>query len=132
MMKKAYGGVIINGAGQVLLREPANHYDDYVWTFAKGKPDPGETPEETALREVKEEIGVVAKIVTKIPGSFDASTTSNEYFLMVPVEDTGGFHWETKAGRWANSTCRGQRLPRRSESTSDRLNKNQSEPIRPQ
>ena len=100
-MERAYGGVIINEQGQVLLREPSNHFDGYVWTFAKGKPNPSESPEQTALREVFEETGVRCRIVTKIPGSFDGSTTSNEYFLMAPVENTGEYHWETNAVQWA-------------------------------
>src|SRR5208283_4796457 len=40
------------------------------------------------------------EIVAKIPGSFDGSRTSNEYFLMVPVEDTEHFDAETQAVRW--------------------------------
>ncbi len=100
-MKKAYGGVMIDLAGRVLLREPAGHWNGHVWTFAKGGPEPGESPEETAMREVLEETGFRARIVQKIPGSFDGSTTSNEYFLMLPLEDTQNFDWETLAVRWA-------------------------------
>jgi 8-oxo-dGTP diphosphatase len=100
-MKKAYGGVVINDQGLVLLREPSNHYDDYVWTFAKGRPDPKESPEETALREVREETGVKARIVGLIPGWFRGGTTENQYFLMVPVEDTKTFENETQSVRWA-------------------------------
>ena len=103
-MEKAYGGVIINDQGLVLLREPKNHFDGYVWTFGKGKPNPGESAEETALREVKEETGVIAKIMAKLPGSFVGGTTDNEYFLMAPVEDTGKFHWETNSVRWATQS----------------------------
>lgn len=99
-MKKAYGGVVINPAGEVLLREPADHYHGYAWTFAKGKPLSGESPPETALREVFEETGVRARILLKLPGSFDGSRTSNEYFLMSPVEETGKFDSETIAVRW--------------------------------
>jgi len=100
-MKKAYGGVVINPGGQVLLREPAGHYKGDVWTFAKGKSEFGESPEQTAVREVLEETGYRAKIIAKIPGSFDGSRTSNEYFLMVPVEETEHFDAETQAVRWA-------------------------------
>lgn len=102
-MEKAYGGVIINAQGQVLLREPLNHYDGCVWTFAKGKQNPGETPNETALREVEEETGVRGTIVAKIPGSFPGSTTNNEYFLMVPFEDTKKFKDETQTVRWVTA-----------------------------
>ena len=101
-MKKAYGGVVINPSGQVLLREPAGHYKGDVWTFAKGKPKSGESPEQTALREVLEETGCRAEIVARIPGFFNGSRTSNEYFLMVPVEATGHFDVETQAVRWAS------------------------------
>jgi len=100
-MKKAYGGVVINASGQVLLREPTGHYKGDFWTFPKGKPDFLESPEQTALREVLEETGYRAEILAKIPGSFDGSRTSNEYFLMAPVEDTGHFDAETQAVRWA-------------------------------
>jgi len=100
-MKKAYGGVVINPAGLVLLREPSQGYHGYAWTFAKGKPLLGEIPSETALREVYEETGVRAKILLKLPGSFDGPRTSNEYFLMSLVEETGRFDSETAAVRWA-------------------------------
>ena len=100
-MKKAYGGVVINSKGEVLLREPAGHYKGDFWTFAKGRPEPGESPEHTAVREVQEETGYRVEIVARIPGSFESSRTVSEYFLMVPVEDTKNFDAETQAIRWA-------------------------------
>jgi len=102
-MRKAYGGIVINSKGLVLLREPADHYKGDVWTFAKGRPFPGETPEETALREVLEETGYQAEIAAKRPGSFDGKRTSNEYFLMFPVHDTHQFDEETQSIRWATA-----------------------------
>ena len=72
-MKKAYGGVVINASGKVLLREPAGHYKGGFWTLPKGKPEAGESPEQTALREVLEETGYRAEIIGKIPGCFDGS-----------------------------------------------------------
>ena len=38
--------------------------------FRQGRPEPDETPEEAALREVQEVMGVEAAIVARIPGSF--------------------------------------------------------------
>jgi len=102
-MRKAYGGVIINSKGKVLLREPADHYKGDVWTFAKGRPFPGESSQETARREVLEETGFQAEIVAKIPGCFDGKRTRNEYFLMVPIEDTNQFDEETQSIRWASA-----------------------------
>jgi 8-oxo-dGTP pyrophosphatase MutT (NUDIX family) len=100
-VKRAYGGVVINPSGEVLLREPAGHHKGDRWTFAKGKPEPGESPEQTAVREVLEETGYLAEIVTKIPGAFAGSRTCNEYFLMLPIENTRHFSAETQAVRWA-------------------------------
>jgi 8-oxo-dGTP pyrophosphatase MutT (NUDIX family) len=103
-MKKSYGGVVINQNAQVLLREPSGQFGGYAWTFAKGEPDPGESLEETALREVFEETGVVAEILARISGVFRGSTTDNEYFLMTPKEDTKDFGNETKAVRWVTQS----------------------------
>jgi 8-oxo-dGTP pyrophosphatase MutT (NUDIX family) len=99
--RMAYGGVVIDGEGRVLLREPRGHYDGYVWTFPKGRPNDGETPEAAALREVQEESGVLVEIVKRIPGSFEGGTTENVYFLMRPLAETGRFDKETLAVRWA-------------------------------
>jgi 8-oxo-dGTP pyrophosphatase MutT (NUDIX family) len=99
-MKKAYGGIVINAFGQVLLREPAGHLEGVSWTFPKGKQKFGESPERTALREVYEETGVRAEIVAKISGSFDGPRTSSEYFLMRAVEETHQFDRETKSIAW--------------------------------
>ncbi|MEQ1779818.1 MAG: NUDIX hydrolase [Hyphomonadaceae bacterium] len=98
----AYGGVLINDRGQVQLREPANHFGGYVWTFAKGRPDHGETPEQTALREVLEETGQAARIIALIPGVFAGTTTSTVFFLMEPVGEAGPFSGETAAVRWVD------------------------------
>lgn len=98
----AYGGVLINARGEVQLREPANHFGGYVWTFAKGRPDPGETPEQTALREVQEETGQEARITGLIPTVFAGTTTSTVFFLMEPVGEPGSFSDETAAVRWVD------------------------------
>jgi len=103
MMKSAaYGGVLINGDGQVLLRRVANGYDGMVWSFGKGRPEPGESAEETALREVQEETGWKAEIIRRLPGEFLGGSSVNTYFLMRPVEDTGDFGKETSEVRWVS------------------------------
>jgi 8-oxo-dGTP pyrophosphatase MutT (NUDIX family) len=50
---------------RVLLRRPRGDFDGYVWTFPKGRPEPGETPELAALREVKEETGAIPQKSSK-------------------------------------------------------------------
>lgn len=98
----AWGGVLVDHQGRVLLREPKGHYDGYVWTFAKGRQDRGETPEQTALREVREETGYPAWIVAPLPGLYRGGTTVTGYFLMLPAGEPGAFcDQETAALRWA-------------------------------
>jgi 8-oxo-dGTP pyrophosphatase MutT (NUDIX family) len=94
--KVAYGGVIFDANGLVLLREPKNHFDDYVWTFAKGRPDPGESPQTAALREAKEETGADATIIAPLPGEFAGGTTINRYFVMQAAIGSGGIKPDDK------------------------------------
>ena len=101
--KRAFGGVVVDTQGRILLREVANHFDGYVWTYAKGRPDPGESPRQTALREVKEEMGVDARILLPLPGTFAGGTTQTQFFLMQVDErhvdlayrcdETAGLRW---------------------------------------
>ena len=68
--------------------------DGVTWTLPKGTPDPGESTEQTALREVAEETGLEVRIVAPLPSieyAFVQDGTRIEktvhYFLMEP---TGG------------------------------------------
>lgn len=85
-----------------MLREPTNHFDGYVWTFAKGKPEPSDTPEQTALREVKEETGYEAEVVDVLPGVFNSGLSSTAYFVMRHLGPPGSHDWETEAIRWVS------------------------------
>jgi ADP-ribose pyrophosphatase YjhB (NUDIX family) len=75
--------------------------DGYVWTFPKGRPNPGEGPEEAELREVLEESGVSCKIIGQVPGSFKGGITENFYYLMRPVTTGHPPDEETEAVRWS-------------------------------
>jgi 8-oxo-dGTP pyrophosphatase MutT (NUDIX family) len=97
-----YGGVLFDDNGRVLLREPTNHCDGYVWTFSKGRPDPGQSPEETAKREVREETGYDAEIIGKLPGEYKGGTSITEFFLMRPIGERGPFDGETQAIKWVS------------------------------
>jgi len=97
---QSYGGVLFDGEGRVLLREVAGHFGGYVWTFPKGEPDSGETPEQTALREVREETGYRARITGLIPVAFAGTTKTTALFLMEPVGEPGPFCNETSKVRW--------------------------------
>jgi 8-oxo-dGTP pyrophosphatase MutT (NUDIX family) len=65
------------------------------WQFPKGKIDEGESSKDTAVREVKEEAGVEAKIITKVGNSQYFFVLGSEkiykhvtFFLMEYVNDT--------------------------------------------
>ena len=98
----AYGGILLNSGGQVLLREPANHYDGYVWTFAKTRPQGDEKPEQTARRGVRGEVGHDAKVIGVLPGVYRGGTTTNAYFLMISDHGHGSASQETQSIRWAS------------------------------
>jgi len=100
--RMAYGGVVIDSGERILLRRPKGDFDGYVWSFPKGRPDAGETPEQAAVREVKEETGYTAEVIRKLPGSFRGGTSLTEYFIMSPVGSASGFdREETSAIQWA-------------------------------
>lgn len=101
---RAFGGVVIDPQGRLLLREVAGHFGGYVWSFAKGRPDTAESPRETALREVLEEMGVEARILLPLPGTFHGTTTRTHFFLMTVDPRAVDLAWssrETARLRWA-------------------------------
>ena len=63
------GGLVVDdrpdGRWCVLIAH-RNASGDLQWTLPKGGPEPGEDLEATALREVKEETGLDAKVVGKL------------------------------------------------------------------
>jgi 8-oxo-dGTP pyrophosphatase MutT (NUDIX family) len=66
--------------------------DSVTWTLPKGTPDPGESVEETALREVGEETGLEVRILERLPSiEYDFVQDGTRihktvhYFLMEPV-----------------------------------------------
>jgi 8-oxo-dGTP pyrophosphatase MutT (NUDIX family) len=58
LTETSYGGVVIRG-GDVLVITPAGKR---VTGLPKGGPNQGETPEQTAVREVREETGINARV----------------------------------------------------------------------
>ncbi len=98
--KASYGGVLIDTHGSVLLRWPRRNWGGDGWTFAKGRPEAGETPEQAALREVLEETGWTAEILEPIPGALEGETTINRYWLMRPLEQVSTDLPETEELRW--------------------------------
>jgi 8-oxo-dGTP diphosphatase len=101
--RKAYGGVIFDEKGRVLLIESNGHYLGYVWTFPKGKGNSGEHPVDTAVREVKEETGHDTAILGLVPKRFPSPTAGwgfSQFFVMRSKGQTAQPHWETAQTRW--------------------------------
>ncbi len=59
---KAAGGVVLRDGRIALVHRP--RYDD--WSLPKGKLDPGESWEECALREVREETGLHCTLAAEL------------------------------------------------------------------
>ena len=99
--RPAHGGIVFDSRGRVLLFRPRGGFGGYAWTFPKGRPDRGEEPEQTAVREVREETGVEATTLAPIPGSFEDDTTDTTYYVMRFVRDTKHLGPEAEAIQWA-------------------------------
>src|SRR5438093_8779585 len=74
----AAGGVVMRGAGDDAEVVLTGRTSDGTWVFPKGTPDAGESIEETALREVREETGLDVSIVAPIGVT--------DYWFAVPGE----------------------------------------------
>src|SRR5262245_15305009 len=78
---------------KVLLIRVENLSGEKVWTFPKGHPDAGETVQQAALREVREETGwncTVKQAITQVHYNYSRDKVlykkTVEWFLMLPVE----------------------------------------------
>ena len=105
------GGIVIRfveGAPQLVVGKRRRERDGVTWTLPKGTPNPNETREETALREVREESGLDVRIVRpfeSIEYWFVQRRTrihkTVHYFLMVPTGgDLGRHDHEFDEVRW--------------------------------
>ena len=105
------GGVLVRhltGVPQFVVGMRRRDRDGMTCTLPKGTPHPGETREETACREVREETGLEVRITGELPsirytfvqrGARIHKTV--HYFLMVPTGgDLGRHDHEFESVRW--------------------------------
>ena len=89
------GGIVVrfdDGIPSLVVGARRRDPDIYTWTLPKGTPNPGETREQTALREVAEETGLEVRI-TDVLDSIEYWFVQRgtrihktvHYFLMEPI-----------------------------------------------
>lgn len=94
---------LVDADGRVLISErPQGKQLAGLWEFPGGKVEPGETPEQTLVRELAEELGIETKVACLAPLTF-ASHSYDTFHLLMPLYVCRRF-WGTPIGK------EGQRL----------------------
>jgi 8-oxo-dGTP diphosphatase len=76
---------LIDADGRVLIAErPPGRRMAGLWEFPGGKVETGERPEETLIRELKEELGIVVREACLAPLTF-ASHAYEDFHLLMPL-----------------------------------------------
>jgi 8-oxo-dGTP pyrophosphatase MutT (NUDIX family) len=101
----SYGGVVVRGEDVIVIVPRGRRR---VLGLPKGGADPGETPEQTAAREVREETGITAS-VRDLLGQVDYSyrrggrrvdKTVHFFLCMFEAGDTSDHDHEVDDARW--------------------------------
>jgi 8-oxo-(d)GTP phosphatase len=101
---RAAGGVLrrVGDSGPEVLLVHRPRYDD--WTFPKGKAEPGESDEETAIREVEEETGLRCALGRELPATRyrDSRGRRKQVRYWTMVVESGDFepHGEVDEIEW--------------------------------
>ncbi len=112
---ESFGGVVVRSEGDALavaMIRTRNLKGEPVWTLPKGTPDEGESPEETAVREVAEETGLKVRILQPLEANtyWFVSTqdraryrkTVRLYLMEATGGDTGDHDYEIDEVRWVS------------------------------
>jgi 8-oxo-dGTP pyrophosphatase MutT (NUDIX family) len=105
------GGIVIrhdSGRAWIVVGSRRRERDGWTWTLPKGTPKPGETREETALREVAEETGLQVRITAPfesieyrfVQGGQRIHKTVHYYLMDAVGGDLAGHDHEFEQVRW--------------------------------
>ena len=103
------GGVVYKKAGAKTLWLICKHSGYHRWAFPKGLIEAHEDKAAAALREVKEETGITARIITEIsePERYtytfnDESVSKTVHYFLMKYEsgDTADHDWEMEDVQW--------------------------------
>ncbi|AUX77642.1 8-oxo-dGTP diphosphatase MutT [Sinorhizobium fredii] len=76
---------LVDSDGRILLgQRPEGKPLAGLWEFPGGKVEAGETPEETLIRELEEELGIRTKVACLAPLTF-ASHSYDDFHLLMPL-----------------------------------------------
>lgn len=76
---------LVDADGRVLIAQrPEGKSLAGLWEFPGGKVEPGETPEDALIRELREEIGVETQVACLAPLTF-ASHSYEKFHLLMPL-----------------------------------------------
>lgn len=76
---------LVDADGRVLIAQrPEGKQLAGLWEFPGGKVEPGETPEETVVRELREELAIETKVACLAPLTF-ASHAYDDFNLLMPL-----------------------------------------------
>tara|TARA_Y100000004_G_scaffold44519_1_gene48861 strand:+ start:3293 stop:14062 length:10770 start_codon:yes stop_codon:yes gene_type:complete len=87
-----YGAVVVDQNGNVIMRMPTDSvntgepFGGVKWTLAKGGMDVGESPIETAMREISEELNIRATIYGALPEVEEQTTNSVSRYFVAKVD----------------------------------------------
>lgn len=107
ILEYSAGGLVVDEQGQVLLIRARDLRNQPVWTLPKGTLVPGETNEQAALREVREETGYACEVTRELEavtywfqrhGQRIKKTV--RWYLMRPVAKVGEHDHEVDETAW--------------------------------
>ena len=104
-LETSYGGVVVRGDEMVVIVPRGRRR---VLGLPKGGPMEGETPEQTAAREVREETGITARVRERLGqvdytyrrGGRNIAKTVHFYLCLFEAGDTADHDHEVDDARW--------------------------------